>query len=106
TISVKVEVDAERRAGNEPLERRRQAVFRQPGRMDTEGDLAEVIECAGEAFHDAVQLASVLLEFPGNGRLRRAQSKREPNQLLLRAVVQVAFDPAPGRVGRSHDSSA
>jgi len=40
---------------------------------------------------------------PRERRLRRAQRERERNELLLRAVVQVAFDPAPGRVGRGHD---
>ena len=105
-IRAEIEVDAERRAGNEPLERRRQAVLREPGRMDPEGDLAEVIERRREAVYDAAQLASVLLELLGNRRLRRAQREREPNQLLLRAVVEVAFDPAPGRVGRGDDSCA
>jgi len=71
--------------------------------MDPEGDLAEVIERRREAVYDAAQLASVLLELLGNRRLRRAQRERERNQLLLRAVVQVAFDLAPGRVGRGHD---
>ena len=74
--------------------------------MDPEGDLAEVVERGREAVHDAAQLASVLLELFGNRRLSRAQCEREPDQLLLCAVVQVAFDPAPGRIGRGQDSCA
>ena len=74
--------------------------------MNPEGDLAEVIERGGETVYDAAQLAPVLLELLGNRRLRRAQGEREPDELLLGAVVQVAFDPTPGRVGRCHDSCA
>jgi hypothetical protein len=32
-------------------------------------------------------------------RLRRAQLQRQRHELLLHAVVQVALDPPPGRVG-------
>jgi hypothetical protein len=71
--------------------------------MDPAGDLAEVIKRNREAVYDAVQLASVLPELLRQRRLRRAQDEREGNQVLLRAVVQVALDPAPGRVGRGHD---
>src|SRR6185295_9747211 len=106
TICTTVDVDTQRRAGNEPLERRHQAVLREPGRMDPEGDLAEVVERSREAVYDAAELASVLRELLGNLRLSRAQRKREPDQLLLRAVMQVALDPAPGRVSRGHDSCA
>jgi hypothetical protein len=38
--------------------------------------------------------------------LRRAHGEREPDQLLLCAVVQVALDPAPCGVGRGDDSCA
>jgi hypothetical protein len=49
TIGATIEVDAEGRARDELLERRPQAVLGEPGRMDPEGDLAEVVECGCEA---------------------------------------------------------
>ena len=74
--------------------------------MDPEGDLAEVIDRGRQAADDTAELASVLLELLRHRRLRRAQREREPDELLLRPIVQVALDPAPGRVGRGHDSCA
>ena len=55
--------------------------------MDSERDFAEVVERTLEAVDDAVQLAAMLLELVGNRRLSCAHRKREPNQLLLRAIV-------------------
>jgi len=46
----------------------------------------------------------MLTELLRNRRLRRAQRQRERDELLLGAVVQVAFDPPAGCVGSDHDS--
>ena len=71
--------------------------------VDSERDLAQDVEHAGEPFDHARQLGLELGELGGRRRLGRTQLECERDELLLRAVVEVALDPPPRRVGRGHD---
>jgi len=48
-----VEVDAQRRAGDEPLQGRCEAILGEPGRMDPERDLAQVVEHGRQTLDNA-----------------------------------------------------
>ena len=74
--------------------------------MDAARQLAQLVERAGE-------LGLGLLEQPGNRfgaalqrALGEAQLQRERDEALLRAVVQVALQPAALGIARAHDARA
>ena len=74
--------------------------------MDPERHLAQLVHHARQPLDDAGQLGVELAELGRHGRLSRAQLERERDELLLRAVVQVALDPLPCRIGGGHDPRA
>ena len=74
--------------------------------MEPECDLPQSVEGCREPFGDMRQVLTVLAQRFRHIRLRRPELERQRDEPLLRAVVQVPLDPAPGRVGRDHDSCA
>ena len=78
----------------------------QDRRVDPERDLTQLVHYARQPLDDVGQLGPELAELGRHRRLRSAQFERERDELLLRAVVQVALDPPPGRVGGGDDPCA
>ena len=74
--------------------------------MDPAGELAELLQPEGELLARAVQelvgSAGVVREL----RLRHSERERERDEPLLRAVVEVALEPAPLCVARLDDAGA
>ena len=71
--------------------------------MDAPRQLPQVVQGAGEAVGDPVQLPPELGLGGRHGRLRGPQVKHQGDQPLLGAVVQVALDPPAGLVAGGHD---
>jgi hypothetical protein len=61
-------------------------------------DLAQLIEQVPVFVDDTGELCAELEEFRRDHRLYGAHAKRERDQLLLEAVVQVALDATTGRI--------
>jgi hypothetical protein len=67
------------------------------------GDLAQLIQHAGQPGGHALQLLHQLTGSGRCGRLRGPQLQAKGDQPLLGAVVQVTLDPAAGGIGGGHD---
>ena len=74
--------------------------------MDSERDLPQPVEGCREPFRDLGQVLTMLAQLLRRVRLRRPHLERQRDELLLRAVVQVALDPPPGRVRGGDDPRA
>ena len=69
--------------------------------MDAAGELAQLGQRARQPLGELVDLRLGVLVL--HARLEHPQLQRERDELLLRAVVQVALDPPARRVARLHD---
>ena len=99
--------DRDRGALPERVDRRAKSVARQHGRIDAVGNLAELVDRAPQALLGVVDEG----EDRGVGTLLHlgtgeAERKRQAEQTLLRAVVQVSFEPTAIGLARCHDSGA
>ena len=72
--------------------------------MDAARELAQLVEGDGELLDQRVDLAALrrVLQL----RLEHPQVERQADEVLLRAVVQVALDPAARGVARLDDPHA
>ena len=71
--------------------------------MQAAGDLAQLLQARVELAGRLVeQLAGALLVGP-EPRAGQPQRQRDRDEPLLRAVVEVAFEPAAGLVARAHE---
>ena len=69
-------------------------------------EVAELLHRLGDRPGQLVQDRLCLGRVGFDQTLGRAQVRRQPDQVLLRPVVQVALDPAPLGVGGGHDARA
>jgi len=67
------------------------------------GEFPQLLERAGEPFGHGLQLVGQVAGLGWHRRPRHPQVERQRDQVLLGAVVKVALDPAPGRVGGDDD---
>ena len=72
--------------------------------MQPAGEFLQVGIQPADALHGAVQLFADVLQVGGQRRFHRAELEPQRNDPLLRTVMQVAFEPAPGLVGGRHDA--
>src|SRR5439155_4640871 len=86
------------------LERRGEPFVRQQGRVDPAREAAEVLEGGVRLGAQTREQLSLFLDVLPRELLRKLQLHRERNELLLRAVVQVALDLASLFVLRGHES--
>ena len=68
--------------------------------------IAQRIECAGCLACGAVELHPQLTGLGRHLFVDHAKLHHQRHELLLRAIVQVAFDPAAGLVGGGDDPRA
>ena len=94
-----VELDRDRRAGDHDPQRSRKATLRQRGRMDALRERAELLHRLGELLDRHVHRLR-LVDEPA---LRSPQLQQQRQQPLLRSVVEVSLEPAPGVVGGGDD---
>src|SRR6266545_5408145 len=90
-LGLQGELDRDRRAARERLERRPEPALGEDRRMDPESHLTELVEHAVQSLHDVRQLGPVLAKLWRHRRLRCAQLECERNELLLGAVVEIAL---------------
>ena len=88
------ELDRNRCAEHESLERRREALLGEKGRVQPARELADVLEPGGEFVDRAVEQRVALVR-----RLAQATEVEQHRQPLLRAVVKIALDSAALGVG-------
>ena len=104
-LELEVALDLDRRALDEHVDRRHEAVVGQHGRVDAARELAQLrergSELVGQLLNGVGQLGLVLE--PGT---QQPEVERERDELLLGAVVQVALDLAAGVVGGLDDPAA
>ena len=74
--------------------------------MDAAGELAQLADRRVEVVRRGVEQLAGRLRVALQARARGPQRDRERDELLLRAVVQVALDPAPRGVRALHDPRA
>src|SRR6185437_11247321 len=99
-----VECHPDRRAPHERVQRRREPPFSKDGRVDTSGVLAQLVERARQAGGNLVEFSGERVELGWDLGLSRPYLERERDEPLLRAVVQVTLDAAPGLVGGGDDA--
>jgi hypothetical protein len=92
------QLNRDRRTVGERLERRLESILGQDRRMNPMRDLAQLIEQVRVFVDDTGELCAELDELRRHHRLYGANAKREHDQLLLEAVVQVALDATTGRI--------
>jgi hypothetical protein len=68
--------------------------------------VTQLIQHARQAGRHAAQFGVKIAQAGRHCRLRHAQAERERHEALLRAVVEIALDTAPGLVGGSNDARA
>ena len=92
-----------RRPRRQRLERRGEPAIAEDGGMDAARELAQLRERGGELLiHPVDQLLRLLVR--AHAATQDPQLDGQGHELLLGAVVQVAFEPAPGRVGGLDDA--
>ena len=77
------------------LERGHQPTVGEQRRVDAPGQLAQIVERLGGVAPELLQQASGGGGVPLHQPVGQLQLHRQGDQLLLRAVVDVPFDPAP-----------
>ena len=99
--------DVEQRgAAGRGAERVGEAAVHEQRRVDAVREVAELLHGFLEIEPDLVEHRLRLLGIGVGDLAREAHTDRERDEVLLRAVVQVAFDAAPLGVGRLHDAGA
>ncbi len=74
--------------------------------MDAAGEFPDLVERVGQAVREACQLLLQLGLIRRHSFLGKAELQGQRHQTLLDAVVEVAFDPAPGLVGGGDHAGA
>ena len=74
--------------------------------MDPAGQLAQLGRGRGELLADPLERGAGRVRVALGEAAREPHVQRERDEPLLRAVVEVALDPAAGVVGRLHDAGA
>jgi hypothetical protein len=97
-----IQVNRDRSAAGERLQRRVQAALGEHGRMDAAGVLAQFVEGAGQPGAHPPQIRAQVGQVSWHGGLRHPQLQGQRDQALLGAVVQVTLDPAPGLLRAGH----
>ena len=100
------QLDRDRRSRRERLDRGRQAALGQHRGMDAAGELAQLRRRLRELLAEALEERSGRLGLALEPRPRHAHVEREGHQPLLGAVVEVALDLPPRRVGGLDDAGA
>ena len=85
------------------LESRKQSTLGQDGRMKAAGNLLQFLMGLSQARSEACQLLFEVIELGWHRRLGHPRIQRECNQVLLRSIVQVAFNATPSVVGGRDD---
>jgi len=101
-----VELDRNRRPVRERLQRGSKPTFGEDCRMDPERDLTQPVKNGREPLGDVGEVGSMLAHLLRRARLRCADLERQGDKLLLRAVVEIALDAPPRRVGGGDDPRA
>jgi hypothetical protein len=97
-VDAHLQLNRDRRTAGKRLERRLESILGQDRRMNPMRDLAQLIEQVRVFVDDTGELCAELHELRRHHRFYGAHAKREHDQLLLEAVVQVALDATTGRV--------
>ena len=74
--------------------------------MYAPGELAQLVERARQSGRNVVEFGGELVELGRDLGLSRPYLERKRDEPLLRAVVQVTLDAAPGLVGGGDDAGA
>jgi hypothetical protein len=101
-----VEFNGDRRTPSERPQSRSDTALGEDRGMDPTRDLLKVRHGLGESRRDAGQLGSEVIAVRSDHGLGGARHEGKGDQSLLRAVVEVSFDPASGLVGRGDDPPA
>ena len=101
-----VQLDRHGGAPRQHLERRHEPVVGEDRRVDAAGQLAQLLERLREVRVGAPEQLGRLRVAVGDLPPDQAQGERERDEPLLRAVVQVALEPAPLVVARRDDARA
>src|ERR1700730_1120196 len=101
-----VDCHRDRCTSRERLERGRETIRADNGRVYASRELAQLVERARQSYRDVVEFGGELVQLGRDLGLRRPYLERERDESLLRAVVQVTLDAAPGLVGGGDDPGA
>ena len=102
----RVDRDRYRRAAGDGLERRREPAVGEDGRVDAAGQLAQLLQRRRELLAGRLQKRVRRVGVGVEPRPSEAQRKRERDEPLLGAVVEVSLEPAPLGVARLDDARA
>ena len=100
------DLDRQRHPLRQRLQRRPEPAIGEHRRMDPARELAQLADRLVEVLRRAVEQLPGRLRIVVHARARQPQAQRERDEPLLRAVVQVALDLAPRRVGALDDPRA
>ena len=103
----RVDRDAHRRAGRQRLEGGGEPALAQKHRMDAAGELAQVLDRALDPDRRVLEyVVDVRVDALREPPPLAGELDAERDELLLQAVVEIAFDAAPLFVGRRDDAGA
>ena len=101
------QLDRDGGAAGQGLERRAQPALGEDRRVDAAGQLAQLVQRAGQPGGQVAQLGGQLASLGRHRRLHRglrgARLQGQGDQALLGAVVQIPLEASAGLVGGGHD---